>query len=42
MFGSGYENCPKFGVLGGVIFKLDISDYLSGKTDNIPGFYCGS
>jgi hypothetical protein len=24
MFGSGYENCPKFGVLGGVIFKLDI------------------
>jgi hypothetical protein len=24
IFGSGYENCPKFGVLGGVIFKLDI------------------
>jgi hypothetical protein len=24
MFGSGYENCPEFGVLGGVIFKLDI------------------
>jgi uncharacterized protein (UPF0261 family) len=24
MFGSGYENCAKFGVLGGVIFKLDI------------------
>ena len=23
MFGSGYENCPEFGVLGGVIFKLD-------------------
>jgi hypothetical protein len=23
-FGSGYENCPEFGVLGGVIFKLDI------------------
>jgi hypothetical protein len=22
--GSGYENCPEFGVLGGVIFKLDI------------------
>jgi hypothetical protein len=20
MFGSGYENCPEFGVLGGVIF----------------------
>ena len=24
MFGSGYENCPEFGVLSGVIFKLDI------------------
>ena len=24
MFDSGYENCPEFGVLGGVIFKLDI------------------
>jgi hypothetical protein len=24
MFGSGYENCPEFGILGGVIFKLDI------------------
>jgi hypothetical protein len=24
MFGSGYENCPEFGVLGGIIFKLDI------------------
>jgi hypothetical protein len=24
MFGSGYENCPEFGVLGGVILKLDI------------------
>jgi len=24
MFGSGYENCPEFGVLGGVISKLDI------------------
>jgi hypothetical protein len=24
MFGSGYENCPEFGVLGGVIFKHDI------------------
>jgi hypothetical protein len=24
MFGSGYENYPEFGVLGGVIFKLDI------------------
>jgi hypothetical protein len=24
MFGSGYEDCPEFGVLGGVIFKLDI------------------
>ena len=24
MFGSGYEICPEFGVLGGVIFKLDI------------------
>jgi hypothetical protein len=24
MLGSGYENCPEFGVLGGVIFKLDI------------------
>ena len=24
MFGSGYENCPEFGVLGGVIFKLEI------------------
>jgi hypothetical protein len=24
MFGSGYENCPEFVVLGGVIFKLDI------------------
>jgi hypothetical protein len=24
MFGSGYENCPEFGVLGGVTFKLDI------------------
>ena len=24
MFGSGYENCPEFGVLGDVIFKLDI------------------
>jgi hypothetical protein len=23
MFGSGYENCPEFGVLGGDIFKLD-------------------
>jgi hypothetical protein len=22
MFGSGYEDCPEFGVLGGVIFKL--------------------
>ena len=22
MFGSGYENCPEFGVLGGVIFKV--------------------
>jgi hypothetical protein len=22
--GSEYENCPEFGVLGGVIFKLDI------------------
>jgi hypothetical protein len=21
MFGSGYENCPEFGVLGGVILK---------------------
>jgi hypothetical protein len=26
MFGSGYENCPEFGVLGGVIFKLDIQE----------------
>jgi hypothetical protein len=24
MFGSRYENCPEFGVLGCVIFKLDI------------------
>ena len=24
MFGSGCENCPEFGVLGGVIFKFDI------------------
>jgi hypothetical protein len=24
MFGSGYKNCPEFGVLGGVILKLDI------------------
>ena len=24
MFGSGYENCPEIGVLGGAIFKLDI------------------
>ena len=24
MFDSGYENCPEFRVLGGVIFKLDI------------------
>jgi hypothetical protein len=24
MFDSGYENCPEFGVLGDVIFKLDI------------------
>ena len=24
MFGNGYENCPEFEVLGGVIFKLDI------------------
>jgi hypothetical protein len=24
MFGSGYENCPEFGVLGGGIFKIDI------------------
>jgi hypothetical protein len=24
MFGSGYENSPEFGVLGSVIFKLDI------------------
>jgi hypothetical protein len=24
MYGSGYENCPEFGVLGGIIFKLDI------------------
>ena len=24
MFGSEYENCTEFGVLGGVIFKLDI------------------
>jgi hypothetical protein len=24
MFGSGYENCPEFGVLGDVIIKLDI------------------
>jgi hypothetical protein len=24
MFGSRYENCPEFRVLGGVIFKLDI------------------
>jgi hypothetical protein len=24
IFGSGYENCSEFGVLGGVIFKLDI------------------
>ena len=24
MFGSGYENCPEFGVLSGVNFKLDI------------------
>jgi hypothetical protein len=23
MFGRGYENCAGFGVLGGVIFKLD-------------------
>jgi hypothetical protein len=23
MFGSGCENCPEFGVLGGDIFKLD-------------------
>jgi hypothetical protein len=22
MFGSGYENCLEFGVLGGVIFKF--------------------
>ena len=32
MFGSGYVNCPEFGVLGGVIFKLDIckqEDYCS-------------
>jgi hypothetical protein len=28
MFGSGYENYPEFGVLGGVIFKLDIWDHL--------------
>jgi hypothetical protein len=27
MFGSGYENCPDFGVLGGVISKLDIRFY---------------
>ena len=24
LFGSGYENCSKFGVLGGFIFKPDI------------------
>ena len=24
MLGSGYANCPEFGVLCGVIFKLDI------------------
>jgi hypothetical protein len=24
IFGSGYENCPEFGVLGGVIFKIGI------------------
>jgi hypothetical protein len=24
MFGSGYENCAEFRVLGGVIYKLDI------------------
>jgi hypothetical protein len=24
MFSSRYENCPEFGVLGCVIFKLDI------------------
>jgi hypothetical protein len=24
MFGSEYENCLQFGVLGDVIFKLDI------------------
>ena len=24
MFGSGYENCPEFGVLCGVIFKFDM------------------
>ena len=24
MFGSAYENCPEFGVLGDIIFKLDI------------------
>ena len=24
MFGSRYEDCPEVGVLGGVIFKLDI------------------
>jgi hypothetical protein len=24
IFGSGYENCPEFGILGGVIFKIGI------------------
>jgi hypothetical protein len=24
LFGSGYENCPEFGALGGVILKLNI------------------
>ena len=23
MFGSGYENCPELGILGGVNFKVD-------------------
>jgi hypothetical protein len=31
MFGSRYENCPKFGVLGGVIFKLDICKHEEGS-----------
>ena len=40
MFGSGYENCPEFGVLGGVIFKLDITVLRERFRLHLPHIIC--